>query len=263
MSTDVDSVIAALRSVSEELAAMVRGLDREALSRPSAATEWTIAQVLSHLGSGAEITAAGLEAALSAEPRPGRAANEEVWARWDARSPEDQAAGFLAANAGLLARYDALDERTRESLNVDLGFLPGPVGLAVAARFRLNELTLHSWDVRAALDPAAVLNADATPLLLDIVGLMLGWLAKPAVLLGRSLAVRVDLTDPERSFTLTLADPPALGDVVDEPDATVRLPAETWLRLVSGRLRPEHRREAVALTGDLGLDTLRQVFPGF
>ncbi len=263
MTADADRVIQALHSGHEELVVVVRSLTDAQLTGPSAAAEWTVAQVLSHLGSGAQITLAGLEAALAGDPNPGMEANQQVWARWNAMSPQEQAAGFLDADIALLARYDSLDDATRESLRIDLGFLPAPVDLASAARFRLNELALHSWDVRVALDPTAVVHPDAPPLLLDLVGFMVGWLAKPAPLDGRTVALRVDLTAPERSFGLVLGEQCSLGEVPVTPDAVLSVGAEAWLRLTSGRLAPQYSPAGVTLSGELSLDTLRQVFPGF
>ncbi len=97
MSTLADRSIAALRTTHDELAAVVPTLPDEQLTGPSGASEWTVAQVLSHLGSGAEIALAGYRAALDGEPAPGQDFNESVWDRWNALSPEQQATGFLEA----------------------------------------------------------------------------------------------------------------------------------------------------------------------
>ena len=73
MTTLADRTIAALRTTHDDLAALVPGLTDEQLAGPSGASEWTVAQVLSHLGSGAEIGLATLETALGAGPAAGRA----------------------------------------------------------------------------------------------------------------------------------------------------------------------------------------------
>ena len=165
-------------------------------------------------------------------------------------------------------RYHGIGEPARASLRVDLGFLPAPVDLATAAKFRLNEYTLHSWDVRVAFDPAAVLQPAAVPLLLDLVAPMVGWLARPAPLEGRSVTVRVDLRDPERSLVLTLGEQTSIAAVPADAapakvDGVLALPAEAWLRLVAGRLKPPYTPcGAVAATG-VSLDTLRAVFAGY
>jgi uncharacterized protein (TIGR03083 family) len=259
-----DQVISALQSGHDDLAPLAASLSLEQLEGPSAASEWTVAQVLSHLGSGAVITAATLEAALAGRPHAGGEANQAVWARWNAMGAQQQAAEFVAANTALLACYDSIDADTRRHLTVDMGFLPAPVDLATAARFRLSEFALHSWDVRVAVDPGAAVRPEAVDLLLDQVAMMIGWLAKPAALQGRPANLRVDLSDRQTTFGLTVAEAGSgLGDVPTAPDGVLTLPAEAWLRLVYGRLSTERTPTGVTTDGDIGLDTLRQVFPGF
>jgi hypothetical protein len=140
--------------------------------------------------------------------------------------------------------------------------MPAPVDVATAGKFRLNEFTLHSWDVRVALDPAATLRADAVPLLLDQLSMMVGWLGKAAPLEGTPLSIGVDLTDSGEAFGIAIADAVTLTPVPDNPDATLALPAEAWVRLATGRLGPRYTPSGVTVTG-IDLDTLRTVFPGF
>jgi hypothetical protein len=60
----VDLTIAELRSNHDRLATFVDELDEAQLKSPSGAAEWTIADVLSHLGSGAEIQHHTISSAL-------------------------------------------------------------------------------------------------------------------------------------------------------------------------------------------------------
>lgn len=138
-----------------------------------------------------------------------------------------------------------MDATTRDSLRVDMGFLPEPVALAFAARFRLNEFALHSWDVRVLTDPAATVETHAAPLLLDQAAFMLGWIAKSEPLAGATSSLSVTLTDPDHQLGLQLADPVVLSDVSDDPDGELTLPTEAWLRLPTGRLAPEHTPASV------------------
>jgi len=267
--TAVDQVIAALRTGHDDLVEVVRGLTSEDLRRDSVDTEWDVSQVLSHLGSGAVIGLAALEAALDGRPTPGLELNREVWARWDGLGPDQRAAEFGPANTALVERYEGLDEATRESLRVDLGFLPEPIDVASAGRFRLNEFALHSWDVRATFDPTSRVRPEAVPLLLDHAAGMLGWIAKPDRLeppdgTEGTASIAVTTSVPERSFGLRIGDGTvSVGDVPVDPDGALMLPAEAWLRLVSGRLRPEFGTDGVEMTGPVDLDGLRRVFPGY
>src|SRR5215469_7445617 len=189
--SNADAVIAALRSGYDELAGIARGLSDEQLAGPSGASEWDISQVLSHLGSGAEIGQNTLQVSLERKPNPGMEFAKPIWERYDNASRRERADWFLAANEALTQSYESLSEEVRDTLRVDLGFLPAPVDVATAATFRLNELAMHSWDVRAGLDPAAAVAAEATPILVTMVGGMAGFLGKPAALGGNTAIIAV------------------------------------------------------------------------
>lgn len=263
MSTPADQIIHALRAGHEELAALVRDLKDDDLREPSGASEWQVSQVLSHLGSGAEIGLAALTAAREGTPAPDGDFNRGVWQRWDAMSPEEHAAGFLASNERLVEAYEALDAETRQSLRIDLGFLPEPVDVATAARFRLSEFALHQWDAEVAFNPFAAVTPEAVPLLLDQIGGMLGWTSRPQALDGREGTLLVRLRDPERTFGLRLGEQITLTDAPEQSDGELSLPAEAWLRLVVGRLGPRYTPDGVQVTGPVTLDDLRRVFVGF
>src|SRR3954451_21727415 len=150
MSSLADRTIAGLRTTPDKLAAFVPRLTEDQLNRPSGASEWTVAQVLSHLGSGAEITLAGYRAALDGEPAPEQDFNQGVWDRWNAMSPQDQAAGFLEHDNVLVETVEGLSAEQRENVQVKLGFLPSALPLASVLGMRLNESVHHTWDVLVA-----------------------------------------------------------------------------------------------------------------
>ena len=95
---------------------------------------------------------------------------------------------------------------------------------------------------------------------------MLAWLGKADRLDGRRAVIRVTTTEPASVFALRLQTPISVDfDVPEQPDGTLALPAEAWLRLVAGRLAPRYTADSVTVTvtgaADLGL--LRLVFPGY
>jgi uncharacterized protein (TIGR03083 family) len=262
--TDVDTIISALRSEHDDLAGVVSNLSTEDLARTSAASEWDVSQVISHLGSGAEITQAGLAAALAGEEPPAGDFNTGVWARWDAMSRQERAEGFLSSSEVLTELYESLDPETKRGLRINLGFLPQPISLAQAGGMRLNELSLHSWDVRATFDPSATLHPSGTAALLPGPTMLIGWIAKPDRLDGHSATVAVTTSSPDATFTLHLGDEVSLGDAGDGAGVdTLHIPAEAWLRLLTGRLAPDHTPEGIETTGSTDLELLRKVFPGY
>jgi uncharacterized protein (TIGR03083 family) len=264
MPTNADEIITVLRTGHDSLAAFIATLGPDGVTHASGASEWTVAQVLSHLGSGAEITAAGLNAALTGKDERGEGFNEAIWDRWNAKSPQAQAADFVSTNAALVERYEDISAPTRESLRIDLGFLPQPVDLATAAGLRLNEFALHRWDVVVGFDASATLTSAEAGALIDGSKLLFGWLGHADVLDGASGSLAVRLHAPERTFGVAIGEQIALTDEPGSPDGVFDGPAESWLRLITGRLGAEYTPASVTVTGDLvSLADLRRAFPGF
>ena len=263
MTKQADQFIQVLRAGHDDFAGQVARFRAEDLTRGSGASEWTVAQVLSHLGSGAEINLATLEGALAGTGPAGSEFNKATWARWDAMSPGEQAAGFLTAAEKLVQRYEGLDEQQRQDLRIDFGFLPEPVDVATAVRMRLSEFTLHSWDVRVAFDPAAVLEPEATEALLDGIGQTLAWAGKADQLDGAA-RIAVNTVERDRAFGLFIEDTVRLAEVPQPADAVLTAPAEYFVRLVSGRHGAQYTPATVEFASErLTLDDLRKVFPGF
>src|SRR4051794_37337626 len=257
MSTLVDRIVGALRGNHDALAALVATLSGEQLTGPSGATEWTVADVLSHLGSGAEITRKPI-AAAAGQPVEAEE-NQSIWARWNALSPAEQAAGFVTHDEAYLDTVEALSAEQRDGLMVDLGFLPEPVPLVVALGMRLNEVANHAWDVRVGVDPSATVDTESAELLVELFSEPL------AFLLGFSAhADQIDrevrLAIPRGGIEIT--DSVTVTGEVDDPTATFEGPVEAVVRLLSGRLRAEHAA-GVRVSGNVTLDELQQVFPGF
>lgn len=263
MTNLADQVIAALRSGHDDLSAYVAKLDESDLTAASGASDWDVAHVLSHLGSGAEITLAGLEQALSSGGSLPDGFNQGVWDRWNAMAPLEHRDNFVATDQRLVERYESLDRSTRDELRIDLGFLPAPVSVATAGRLRLSEFTFHEWDVKVGADPASTLAPAAVPLLQEAILPLLGWISKPEALAGRTAQLAVDLMNPQGSYGLTLGESVALGDRMTQPDGVLTAPTEAWLRLITGRLAPAHTPPGVEISGPVTLDDLRRVFPGY
>jgi hypothetical protein len=90
MSSDPRALIGVLRNSHERLAGLVTPLTPDQLRAQSYDTEWTIAQVLSHLGSGAEIATLSLRwagAASSTRARSRRSGTRGTTAPRTCRPP--------------------------------------------------------------------------------------------------------------------------------------------------------------------------------
>lgn len=248
----------ALRQSQQQLAALVEPLSDAEVEAPSYASEWSIAQVLSHLGSGAEIFTMFLEAALNGLPAPGLEAFQPVWDEWNAKSPQAQARDGIRADAAFADALEALDDDASEAWRLEM--FGGEQRLADVIRLRLGEHALHSWDIAVALDPAATVPTRSASLLIDHLDQLVARAGKPP---KEPLRVAIITEEPSRRFDLD-ASGEALSLTAQPPGAdgaaALRLPAEALLRLVYGRLDPDH---TPSLTADgVDVDTLRQMFPG-
>ena len=257
MSSPARHWIAALRNSHERLAALTKPLVSGQLNGRSYDSEWTIAQVLAHLGSGAEIAQLTLAAALSGT-RVEQEAYQPIWDAWNAKAPQEQAEDCLSSDQAHISRLEQLTDGELATISYEtFGMQLDAVGLV---RLRLSEHALHTWDVAGALDPAAQVAPDAVALLMSFVPAVAGWAGGPA---GEEFSVRLRGTGPEADFLLSVTGSVLLAPWPGEGAAAeIGLPDESLLRLVYGRLDPAHTPPVV--TGDpADLDRVRAVFPGF
>jgi len=249
--------IDALRHSHDALRGIVEPLDEAALRRQSYASDWSIAQVLSHLGSGAEIFGILLDSGLAGTEPPGRDTFPLIWQAWNQRSPQAQATDALGTDDTLVKRFEALEAEQRDAIRMHMFGMD--LDLTDLLRMRLGEHAVHKWDIAVALDPTATVAADAVSLLVDALGPTAARSGKPS---NRPLAVRVSTTDPVREFLIDSDDTVSLERADDDGSLPhLRLSAEALVRLVYGRLDPAHTPPVEVREVDL--DELRRMFPGF
>jgi len=252
----MDDPLPALRASVGRLYELCRGLDDGQLDAPSYCSDWTIAGVLSHLGSAAVIMEGNLGDAVAGRSAPEDFASS-VWDQWNAKSTRAKMDDALVADEGLLEALEAVSEADRARVSYPFG--PLTVGFDQAVGFRLNEHALHTWDIEVVLDDGARLPFDSAAVVVDNLELITRFAARPN---GEPRTIHLRTTGPDRVFALHLApggaELTASGTGGREPDLV--LPAEALCRLVYGRLDPEH---TPVIGGDPALLwTLRAVFPG-
>ena len=248
--------IAALHDAHERLRTLAESLTDDELTGQSYDKEWTNAQVLSHMGSGTDVFTLFLQAGIDGTPGPGMDEIRPIWDRWDAKSPADQARDSVLSSAAFVERLDALDHEQRAAWHVDMF---GEVRTtSVIARMRLSEQVVHTWDVAVALDPAATLPQGAVELLVDTVAPLAGYMkSRPE----QPIAAGIVTHDPDRSFVLRADSDGVVLETGQLSGQPLRLSAEAYIRLVYGRLDAAHTPPVQ--TGDVDLDVLRALFPGF
>jgi uncharacterized protein (TIGR03083 family) len=222
-------------------------------------SEWSVAQTLSHIGSGAVIMRARIDDILDgAESDDGFAPS--VWEEWNAKTPEAMRTDALVADAAMVERLASLTAEERAGFRFQMGPMDldfdGLVGL------RLNEHAVHTWDVEVTFDPAAPVAATSVEIVVDNLQMLAGFTGKP---IGVERDIHVHTTAPERDFTLAFTtDGVSLQDGWAPGSADLELPAEAFIRLIYGRLDPDHTPSSVSgAGGEALLDDLRGAFPGF
>ncbi len=257
--TDPTPFIRALRASHDRLTGIVGSLDSGGLRKQSYATEWTIADVLSHLGSGAEIFEFYVTAGLGGEP-PAQEVNQRIWDTWNARSPEEQASQSVAANEALVSRFESLTPDQLDAFQVTMfgGMVMDAAGVL---RMRLSEHAVHSWDVAVAVDPAARVSQEAVELLVGGLSPLMRWAGKKA---ADPKVIAVTTTSPDGTYTLDTGGVTLVAGAPDTPaPASLELTSEALLRLVYGRVDESTVASGELRAENVTLPELQAVFPGF
>jgi uncharacterized protein (TIGR03083 family) len=263
MEADARRWIAELRRSHDGLTELTSNQGATELTGPSYCKDWNIAQVLSHLGSGAEIAMTMLDAALDGTELPEREAFQKVWDRWNALDPEAMAAGCIQWNEQHVARLEALDDQRLSELQVP--FFGRTMDAAGVVGMRLGEHVMHAWDVRVMTEPETSLPDGASELLIDQRAESMGRMARGPKPERVPSSLAVSTSTPRRNWILgiTEEDVTLASSEGGPTDGELQLPAEALLRLSFGRLDPQHSPADVAISGPVSLDELRALFPGF
>jgi uncharacterized protein (TIGR03083 family) len=248
------SHVDALRSSVARLRDAVAPMSDADLTGRAYPSGWSIADVLSHIGSGAVILQRRLDDTLAGQTTPDDFA-PGVWETWNAKDPAAKRDDALIADTELLARIEAVTLEDRSSFVFAMG--PMTFGFDEFIGLRLNEHAFHTWDIEVAGDPAATIPQQATELIVDNLELIARYTAKAT---GDATTITVATTAPARGFTIELQTE-SVTFLPTNPmsPADIDLPAEAFARLVYGRLDPDHTPQG-AHRG--ALEVLRRTFPG-
>jgi uncharacterized protein (TIGR03083 family) len=258
ITTKTTDWLAAVDDSSRRLRDLVAEVGDAGLNAPSYAAGWSIAQVLSHLGSAAEIGTILLQRGIDGdESAPTPQDTGPVWERWNAMAATEQRARWIQADARHRELLRAAAERP-----VRVPYFAGLLTVQDYAGYRLSEQSLHGWDVAVAVDPHAAIAPTEVSLLWQRLDLVATRFRAPDVLVRLSpRQIEVRTTDPEGVYCMTLsAELHLLACEPADPSATLRGSAEAVLRLFYGRHRDT---DDVTADGAVTLDDMRALFPGY
>lgn len=260
---DARRVVDLLRAEYQRQVALLDTLEPAEWKGRTYCHDWRVYQVVSHLGSGPEIARGTLAHAVAGGPEFGDAERRTVWDRFDHLRPEQVYPAYRETNDRFLAFLGSLSDQQLGSRAP--WFAGGTVPLARLLAARLNEATLHSWDLRVRRDPAAQLTHEN---LADVLDFNLSAMdrninvERAGQLDGATLEFHLE--NPPGRLGFAIAKP--MGSIrpgpVPEPDLVVRTPTEVFIRLIWNRYRPPAAPGRLELSRPELLDDLLAAFPG-
>jgi uncharacterized protein (TIGR03083 family) len=255
-----------LRAEYDELLAYLQGLPAEGWTEQSACADWQVYQVASHLGSGPRITIGVLEAGLrGAEPMTDEQ-RRAVWGYFDGLKPDAMLPAFQQAND---AFFQLLDSLTDDELGRSVFWIGSEAPVATVFAGRLNEQTLHTWDIRWARDKQARLAPATLPdaLEFNLRPWTIGRLTQPEraeQLVGKTIELQHSQPDGVVSMEVRSDGVTAAEGRAASPDLTVQLPSEAFVRLIWGRydVQAAHESGELKLSRPDLAEPLQALFPG-
>jgi uncharacterized protein (TIGR03083 family) len=246
-----DHRVKVLHQEAEAFKAFLSGLPPASWEHPSACDRWTVAHVVSHLGTQAFAlrVARGLQGDYSPpEGSPPVAEHDE-----DAFAESIAQRAFDSRERqgdGLLAWFiQSLDESVQAFQGLgpgDWGKLcywpPGPEPVRTMLDMRISELTMHAWDVRSMLEPDYHLSDDSVAVLIDTVNRAARRAFRPEPDLASPVRYRFNVTTPSSTSVdiLIAREGAQVGPgTTDAADVTFTCDGETYVLILYGRLSPD------------------------
>ena len=231
--------VEALRSEYELLARHLRALDADGLAAPTACEGWSAADVAAHLAWNARLYVRSLGMGLAGEappPMPSGSGAPKITADFVRdRSIEVRVKlgdgvldSFEEHNAGFIGMLDGLDPAVLDTLTVP--FLTDTIPLRRLICLRINEVALHSWDVRSPAGAGASLTQDAGLASIELWRDTIG----RRIQAGPEMRVRIEPAGGE-AFDVTGGETPSTGAPSREADASLSGPASAVALFLSGR----------------------------
>ena len=243
------------------------GLSPDALQHPSACDRWTVADVLSHVGTQAFAlqVARGLQGDYSPPEGSLAVADHDEEAFAESIAQRALANRELQGNGLIPWFIESLDRSVQvfqglaaEDWDKLCYWPPGPEPVGTMLDMRISELTMHVWDIRSMLDQDYHLSQESVRVLMDTVNRAARRAFRPDAELSVPVRYRFVVAFPvARSVDLEFTrDGAQIGPAVPETaDVTFRCDGETYVLVLYGRLAPEDAISdgRMAFQGDAGL----------
>lgn len=196
-----------VNSEASRLGEFLSGLKEQDWSRNSACADWTLADVAAHLAIAADTWSDSITRGVvgNSDPPPGQAfftgddKGSELISQMAISYSQRVGGGLLH---GYKTGYDRLAKVMSGLQMEDWDKLcfhrRGPMLVRDYIALRVQELVIHGWDIRSALDQGAELPPEPLPLLVGMVPRWLRNAFRPGLGLTTPVRIRFDVTGPVR-----------------------------------------------------------------
>ena len=266
--TTIESQIELVKSLVSSISARTASLTPEQLSLPSACSEWEVQDVIAHLIGGADRQIENMTRGKGGDSGPPQAltqvdssAASALGSRRDMHWRESLGDGLLAGFDDYYAQlYEVLDSFHPDGWDTlcwhqRRGAMPAWEYIEL----RIQELAIHDWDMRKALEPEPSLHPDCIDSILGFATKWLGMCFLPSDRLDTPVVYEFDLAPPN-DISIVLRVNGDSYEVLSPEDApedrwTVCAEASTFLLFIYGRITGREALDAneFAITGDPGL----------
>jgi uncharacterized protein (TIGR03083 family) len=245
----MSQVIDLVNSEAGRLGDFLAGLEQGQWLAPSACEGWVAGDVAAHLAQGGFTWADSITRAVAGNSgppagqqalRPGERGSDETAQRAISFRQDQGQAGLLRSfRDGYASLREVTATLTPEDWDKPCFHRRGVMIVSDYVALRLQELAVHSWDIRSGLDPAAAIFQETLPVL---VGRVQRWLTNSYVANSEFPAptrYRIDVSGPVpvQQDVLVNSDSFSIEGHGDGPaDVTFRCDTGTYILLVFGRL---------------------------
>ena len=260
--TPMKEVVNLVNGEASRLGEFLSGLNAQDWSRQSACEGWVIGDVVAHLTGGAESWASSINRALTGDagPPPGQGFLTEG-DRGSEVIGETARASYQQLGTQLLEKFTAgYDHLAQVLATLDVEdwkrsccHRRGSMPVGDYVEVRVQELVVHSWDIRSGVDQAAELGEESLALMVGRVPRWVSNAFRPGLDLPTPIRYRFDVQNPVpvKEDLLVQGDSFQAEPTGGEPaDVTFRCNTGSYILLIYGRLDVEGAIAAGQLTVD-------------
>ena len=245
---EIQDRIDLIQGLAQRMHTFLADLSEEDWARQSACEAWQVGDVLGHLIGGAERQMESLSRGLNGEAGP-----PEGFVPLDAEGiSANNARQYVALRQSLGNRLLSVFDQRYEELGGVLNALSGGDwdtrcwhmrrGNMTARDYvdlRIQEMTIHDWDMRSAFDPDCRLDAESVEALLDIAPMWLGMTFRPGPEISAPVVFRFELDghqDRNHDVSVSGSQFQVVTGSKSTADATLQCDGDAYLLYMYGRI---------------------------